>query len=369
MEDEAWKQTRNSGLEGSGQLAMFLSRLTEPWHPLWCLLDLNEKDCVRSGCHWTPSSAPTNQLLIVEQETFLFSDSQFRLPSSVFRLRTSISGTLKSMEQARIVRQGEKLNLKEEATNPPEGMSKEEAMARIGEIAPELSRLLDLFAFSAVHPLLLVFQGMDTAGKDGAARHLFGMSSILSARVAGFKRPTEEELAHDYLWRVHKQTPGKGELVLFNRSHYEDVLVVKVHGLAPAEAIEKRYDQINAFENHLAENGTMILKFFLHISKKEQEERLLEREAEPDAAWKLSAGDWKEREKWDDYQDAYGLAMERCSTKDAPWQIIPADKKWHRNLLVTEALLKALQTREKDYIEALEKLGLSRKAELADYRA
>jgi PPK2 family polyphosphate:nucleotide phosphotransferase len=272
------------------------------------------------------------------------------------------------MEQARLVKLGEKLKLKDEATKPPENVEKEAVLARIDELAPELTRLLDLFAFSAVHPLLLVFQGMDTAGKDGAARHLFGMSSILSARVAGFKRPTEEELAHDYLWRVHKQTPGKGELVLFNRSHYEDVLVVKVHGLAPAEAIEKRYDQINAFENHLSENGTMIHKFFLHISKKEQEERLLEREAEPSAAWKLAAGDWKEREKWDEYQDAYGAALSRCSTEAAPWQIIPADKKWYRNLLVTEALITALQARENDYVGALEKLGAARKSELAAYR-
>lgn len=273
------------------------------------------------------------------------------------------------MEQARLVKLGEKLNLKDEATKPPESITKELALARLEELSPELTRLLDLFAFSSVHPLLLVFQGMDTAGKDGAARHLFGMSSILSARVAGFKRPTEEELAHDYLWRVHKQTPGKGELVLFNRSHYEDVLVVKVHGLAPEGAIEKRYDQINAFENHLVENGTQILKFFLHISKKEQEERLQEREAAPSAAWKLSAGDWKEREKWSDYQDAYGAALSRCSTEAAPWQIIPADKKWYRNLLVTEALVKALQAREKDYERALEKLGLARKAELTEYRA
>ena len=273
------------------------------------------------------------------------------------------------MEQARLVKLGEKLKLKDEATKPPEKVEKEAVLARIDELAPELTRLLDLFAFSAVHPLLLVFQGMDTAGKDGAARHLFGMSSILSARVAGFKRPTEEELAHDYLWRVHKQTPGKGELVLFNRSHYEDVLVVKVHGLAPTEAVEKRYDQINAFENHLFENGTMIHKFFLHISKKEQEKRLLEREAEPSAAWKLAAGDWKEREKWDEYQDAYGTALSRCSTEAAPWQIIPADKKWYRNLLVTEALITALQAREKDYVGALEKLGAARKSELAEYRA
>lgn len=279
-----------------------------------------------------------------------------------------LPGTLEPMEQARLVKQGETLKLKDEATKPQDGLTKEAALQRIGEMAPELTRLLDLFAFSAVHPLLLVFQGMDTAGKDGAARHLFGMSSILSSRVAGFKRPTEEELAHDYLWRVHKQTPGKGELVLFNRSHYEDVLVVKVHGLAPAEAIEKRYDQINSFEKHLVENGTMILKFFLHISKKEQEERLLEREADPSAAWKLAAGDWKEREKWSDYQEAYSDALSRCSTQSAPWQIIPADKKWYRNLLVTEAVLGVLQSREQDYLRALEKLGVARKAELAEYR-
>lgn len=265
--------------------------------------------------------------------------------------------------------EGEKLNLKDETTEPPKGMTKEAALARIEELAPELGRLLDLFAFSAVHPLLIIFQGMDTAGKDGAARHIFGLSSILSSRVAAFKRPTEEELSHDYLWRVHKQTPGKGELVIFNRSHYEDVLVVKVHGLAPAEAVQKRYEQINAFEDHLVENGTHILKFFLHISKKEQQERLLEREEDSAAAWKLAAGDWKEREKWADYQDAYAAALSLCSTPAAPWQIIPADKKWYRNLLVTEALVSALQARETDYTQALAKLGEAKKAELAEYRA
>ncbi len=273
------------------------------------------------------------------------------------------------MEKARLVKLGEKLNLKDEATKPPEGLTKEEVLSRLSALAPEFSRLLDLFAFSAVHPLLLVFQGMDTAGKDGAARHLFGMSSILSARVAGFKRPTDEELAHDYLWRVHKQTPGKGELVIFNRSHYEDVLVVKVHGLAPSEAVEKRYDQIKAFEKHLVENGTMILKFFLHISKKEQEERLLEREDDPAAAWKLAAGDWKEREKWGSYQEAYSSALSRCSAESSPWQIIPADKKWYRNLLVTEAIVFALQSQERAYVQALERLGEARKAELVEYRS
>lgn len=292
-----------------------------------------------------------------------------RLASSLQSLERAAGWYCVGMEEARLVKPGEKLNLSKEATKPTNGITKQEALAKISELKGEFAKLVDLFAFSAVHPLLIILQGMDAAGKDGAARHLFGMTSVITSRVASFKKPTEEELAHDYLWRVHKQTPGKGELVIFNRSHYEDVLVVRVHELAPLEAVEKRYGQINAFEDHLIQNSAMILKFFLHITKEEQEERLLEREEDHDAAWKLAAADWREREHWEDYEKVYELALSRCSTEAAPWQIVPSDKKWYRNLVITEAVITALKEREETYLSTLKALGEKRTAELAAYKS
>lgn len=254
------------------------------------------------------------------------------------------------------------------ARSAPEGLDKEEAVERAHKLGEELSELQELLFYAGKHSLLIVLQGMDTSGKDGTVRHLLDYSNVQSTQVAPFKVPTPEELAHDFLWRVHAQTPGKGCITVFNRSHYEDVLVVRVHGLVPKDVWKGRYDHINAFEDLLSDSGTVILKFFLHISKKEQEERLLEREQDVEKAWKLSVGDWKERELWDDYQKAYEDAIGKCASPHAPWYIVPADQKWYRNLAVTEAVVETLRPLKKGWLEALEAVGTKAKAELESYR-
>ena len=191
--------------------------------------------------------------------------------------------------------------------------------------------------------VLVVLQGMDTAGKDGTIRHVFGALNPQGVRVEGFKQPTPEELAHDYLWRVHRKTPGHGRIVVFNRSHYEDVLVVRVHGLVPEDVWCWRYEEINAFERLLAGSGTTILKVFLHISKGEQKQRLQARLDEPDKLWKCSMGDLAERKRWAEYQEAYTDALSRCSTEHAPWFVVPADSKWYRNWSISSIVRRALE--------------------------
>ncbi len=220
---------------------------------------------------------------------------------------------------------------------------KEAAQEKFLEINEKLEALQERLYAEGKHKVLVVLQGMDTSGKDGTIRAVFDGVNPQGVRVAGFKVPTAEELAHDYLWRVHKQTPGKGEIVIFNRSHYEDVLVVRIHKLVPDEVWKKRFDQINDFERLLAEEGTTILKFFLHISRKEQKERLLERLADPSKHWKFNPGDLKERAIWDQYEEAYEDVLERTSTEWAPWYVIPADKKWFRNLVIGKILLETLE--------------------------
>lgn len=191
--------------------------------------------------------------------------------------------------------------------------------------------------------VLVVLQGMDTAGKDGTIRHVFGPLNPQGVRVHGFKQPTPEELAHDYLWRIHRKTPARGRIVVFNRSHYEDVLVVRVHGLVPEEVWRRRYEEINAFERLLSGSGTTILKVFLHISKGEQKQRLQARLDEPEKLWKFSKGDLAERARWSDYQEAYTDALSRCSTENAPWFVVPADSKWYRNWAVSSIVRRALE--------------------------
>ena len=191
--------------------------------------------------------------------------------------------------------------------------------------------------------LLVVLQGIDTSGKDGTVRGVFGRSGPLGVSVTAFGKPSEEELAHDYLWRVHKAAPKKGMIGVFNRSHYEDVLVVKVRKLAPAAAIEQRYAQINAFEQLLTENGVTILKFMLHISKEEQRERLQERLDDPAKHWKFNPGDLEDRKLWDEFHAAYDTLLERCSTPYAPWRVIPADKKWRRNAIIASVVRQTLE--------------------------
>jgi PPK2 family polyphosphate:nucleotide phosphotransferase len=249
------------------------------------------------------------------------------------------------------------------------GLTKEEGRARFAELNAELDVMQEELYAAGIHALLLILQGMDTAGKDGAIRNVMLNLNPQGCRVESFKAPTEEELAHDFLWRVHKVVPRKGMVGVFNRSHYEDVLVVRVHSLVPELVWRARYDQINAFERLLADTGTIIVKCFLHISKEEQEQRLRAREEDVAKAWKLSAGDWRERERWGDYMAAYEEALTRCSTDHAPWYIIPANRKWYRDLAISEALVETLRPYRDDWRRALDAMSRARRAELEAFRA
>ena len=199
------------------------------------------------------------------------------------------------------------------------------------------------------HALLVVLQGIDTAGKDGTVRHVFNQTGPLGVTVTSFRSPSEAELAHDFLWRAHVACPSRGFIGIFNRSHYEDVLVGRVRELAPKKAIEQRYEQINVFEKTLVENGTTILKFMLHISKEEQRERLQARLDEPESRWKFNPGDLEDRKLWAEYQAAYELMLHRCSTAWAPWHIVPADRKWARNAAVAAIVRETLEAMGPQY--------------------
>lgn len=248
------------------------------------------------------------------------------------------------------------------------GLKREQGEKKTARFVEELIELQELLYAVRQQSVLIILQGRDTSGKDGTIRHVAGPLNSQSCTVTSFKVPTEEELAHDFLWRVHAHTPRLGDIKIFNRSHYEDVLVVRVHKLVPEEVWRERYEHINAFERLLADSATVILKFYLHISKEEQEERLLEREKDPTKSWKLSVADWKERECWGDYTAAYEEALNRCSTKDAPWFIVPADKKWFRNLAVAEALRDALAPFRKKWLGQLEETGREKKKAIEEYR-
>jgi PPK2 family polyphosphate:nucleotide phosphotransferase len=219
---------------------------------------------------------------------------------------------------------------------------KDEAKELNARISERLGELQVLLHASKAAKVLVVLQGMDTSGKDNTTRRVFQSVNPLGVRVAEFKRPTEQELAREYLWRVGAQTPRDGEIVIFNRSHYEDVLVVRVKGLVPEERWERRYAHLVDFERRLADEGTIIRKFFLHISKDEQKERLEERLSNPAKHWKFEHGDLDTRARWDDYQEAYREMLERTSTELAPWYVVPADRKWFRDLLVGRVLVDAL---------------------------
>ncbi len=222
---------------------------------------------------------------------------------------------------------------------------------------PAWSDLQDILYAQHEHKILIVLQGMDTSGKDGAIRHVFGGINPQGVRVANFKGPTPEELDHDYLWRVHKQVPAKGELVIFNRSHYEDVLIVRVHELVPEKVWKRRYDEINNFEQLLSESGTTILKFYLHISKDEQKKRLEERRDTPRKQWKFRIEDIRERELWDDYMQAYQDAIARTSTRCAPWHVVPANHEWYRDLVIASVLVESLEGLDMHYPEPKEDLS------------
>ena len=220
---------------------------------------------------------------------------------------------------------------------------KETAKPLMKQLNDRLEELQELLYAQGKHKLLVVLQATDTGGKDGTIRHVFDRTNPQGVKVSSFKKPTQRELAHDYLWRIHANTPGSGEIVIFNRSHYEDVLVVRVHDLVPPERWSLRYDHIKAFEQMLTDEGTTIVKFFLHISKEEQAERLQARLDDPTKHWKFSLGDLEERKLWDSYRQAFEEMLARTSTADAPWYVVPADRKWYRNLVVASVLVETLE--------------------------
>lgn len=239
---------------------------------------------------------------------------------------------------------GEKVKLNKWDPEDTLGWDKNHKMkASLAKTIEKLDNLQYLLYAEHKRALLIVLQGLDAAGKDGTIRHVMSGVNPQGCRVTSFKKPTSEELTHDFLWRVHKAVPPIGDIGIFNRSHYEDVLVVRVHNLAPKDVWSQRYDQINDFEQMLDQNGVKILKFFLHISKDEQKQRFQQRIDDKDRQWKISESDFAERKFWDDYTKAYEVALTNCSTKHAPWFVIPSNKKWFRNLAVSHIIAETLE--------------------------
>jgi PPK2 family polyphosphate:nucleotide phosphotransferase len=265
-------------------------------------------------------------------------------------------------------RPGGKLRLDDLSTEPPKGMTREQAEPRLAELGEELFALQDEMFASKGSSALVVLQGRDTAGKDGTIKHVAGYLNPRGVSVVSFGVPTAEEREHDFLWRVHRHAPRLGEFAIFNRSHYEDVLVVRVHDLVPKELWKARYEHIVDFEALLAQHGTIVLKYFLHITKGEQKERLLEREKDPENAWKLNPNDWKERDCWDEYTEAYEDAISKTAAEHAPWTVVPANAKWYRNLVVAESIVEALRAHRKGWRRKLEGMATEAKATLAAYR-
>jgi len=227
--------------------------------------------------------------------------------------------------------------------------SLKDATKSLKKLRKKLRKYQDRFYAWNQKSLLIVLQAMDTAGKDGTIKHVMRGVNPQGVTVTSFKVPTPEEYAHDYLWRIHKAVPKKGMIGIFNRSHYEDVLVVRVHDYVPRNVWARRYDQINSFEQHLSENDVVILKFYLHISLDEQARRLQARLENPDKRWKFSKGDLKERKLWNDYMAAYTDAIQKCSTQHAPWYIIPSNNKWYRNYVVAQVIVETLKNINPQY--------------------
>ena len=253
-----------------------------------------------------------------------------------------------NLQQYRVKSKFSLSNIKPEDKSERTGDKAKDAL-ELEKLSSKINALQDILYAQGKHKILLVLQGMDASGKDGTIRHVFRECDPLGIRLANFKGPTPEELAHDYLWRVHKQVPQKGEIVIFNRSHYEDVLIVKVHDWIDEAECKRRYAQINAFEKLLSETGTVIIKCYLHISKAEQKLRMQERLDDPTKTWKFNPNDLKERDLWSKYMVAYENAMQATSTDYAPWYVVPADSKTNRNLLISRLLYDALKKLQLDY--------------------
>ena len=247
------------------------------------------------------------------------------------------------------VKPGSRVKLLDGHANDTQGYTKEQALKQLVVQQSRLSELQELLYASKKRALLIVLQAIDAGGKDGTIRHVMSGVNPQSCRVTSFKAPTPEELGHDFLWRVHKAVPIKGDIGIFNRSHYEDVLVVRVHNLVPKAVWSKRYAYINGFERVLVDSGVKIVKFFLHISKDEQKKRFEDRLKDPTKMWKANPGDFEERKLWDRYIEAFEDALSKCSTEAAPWHVIPADRKWFRNLAVSEIIVQALEEMDLKY--------------------
>ncbi|MDP1559056.1 MAG: polyphosphate kinase 2 family protein [Nitrosomonas sp.] len=223
------------------------------------------------------------------------------------------------------------------------GQGKKKAKAATVKLIHRLEKLQERLYANGNHAVLIVLQGMDASGKDGAIKNVMSGVNPQGCKVVSFKTPSAEDLSHDFLWRVHQKTPSKGQIGIFNRSHYEDVLITRVHGLLPNKVVKQRFNQIKEFEELLYESGTIILKFFLHISKNEQKERLEERIRDPEKRWKFNEGDLEERKLWKNYRDAFEDMMAATSADHAPWYIVPANRKWYRNLVIAERVVNALE--------------------------
>jgi PPK2 family polyphosphate:nucleotide phosphotransferase len=261
-----------------------------------------------------------------------------------------------SLRDALRVHPGTRVDLEKVDPAATYGHTKDSAQDELKAGLDRLTDLQDRIWAEGKHRVLIVLQGIDAAGKDGTLRHVMGAFNPQGCPVTSFKVPSTEELAHDYLWRIHRRVPGKGEIGVFNRSHYEDVLVVRVHDIVPKAAWSRRYDQINAFERMLAEEGTTILKFFLYIDRDEQRKRFQSRLDDPTKRWKFRLGDLEERKHWDEYIAAYEDALSRCSTAEAPWYVIPSNRKWFRNLAVTDILDDTLEELDPRYPDPPEDL-------------
>jgi len=258
----------------------------------------------------------------------------------------------KSFATRFIVKPGQRCELaKRDPRDDSAFADKDKAKAGCAKDAEVIDALQDRLFAEGKRSLLIVLQGIDCSGKDGTVRAVFNTCGPIGVKIAPFKAPSADELAHDYLWRVHQVCPPRGFIGIFNRSHYEDVLVVKVKKFASPEAIERRYDEINQFEKLLVQNGTTILKFMLHISKDEQAQRLRERVAAPEKRWKFNPADLDDRTLWDGYINAYEVALNRCSTDHAPWHVIPADRNWVRNAAIARIVRETLESMNPQYPE------------------
>jgi PPK2 family polyphosphate:nucleotide phosphotransferase len=252
-----------------------------------------------------------------------------------------------------VVKPNEKFSLHSLDPGETLGRTKEESQATLAENLERLRDLQGLLYADHRYALLIVLQALDAGGKDGTISHVMSGVNPQGCEVTSFKVPSVEEADHDFLWRIHKAVPRRGMIGIFNRSHYEDVLVTRVHHLVKKDVWKSRYDQINSFEKMLSENHVRIVKFFLNISKEKQRERFEDRVSDPKKYWKISPSDFTERQHWDDYLSAYNDALRKCSTDDAPWYVIPSDKKWFRNLAVSEIIIETLESMKLKYPEPL----------------